>query len=55
MFYFSNNNMSGEQMAKAIEKALPEIYKLCAKQKPPFFAAITRSGEINLKGKFVEL
>jgi hypothetical protein len=51
MFYFSNNNMSGEQMATAIEKALPKIYKLCAKQQPPFFAAITPTGEVYLREK----
>ena len=55
MFYFSNNNMSGGQMAAALEKALLEIYKLCAKQKPPFFAAITRAGDVYLREKFVEL
>jgi len=55
MFYFSNNNMSGEQMATAIEEALPEIYKLCAKHAPPFIAAITRTGEVYLREKFVLL
>jgi hypothetical protein len=55
MFYFSNNNMSGGQMAAALEKALLEIYKLCAKQKPPFFAAITRAGDVYLREKFVEI
>ena len=55
MFYFSNNNMSGEQMATALAKALPEIYKLCARQTPPFFAAITRAGDVYLREKFVEL
>lgn len=55
MFYFSINDISGEQMATALAKALPEMYKLCAKQKPPFFAAITRTGEVYLREKFVEL
>jgi hypothetical protein len=50
MFYFSNNNMSGLQMATALEKALPRIFRICAKQDPPFFAAITPSGEVDLRG-----
>ena len=51
MFYFSNNNMNGLQMATALEKALPKIFKLCAKHQPPFFAAITPSGEVDLREK----
>jgi len=51
MFYFSNNNMSGLQMANALEKALPRIFRICAKQNPPFFAAITPSGEVDLRDK----
>jgi hypothetical protein len=51
MFYFSNNNMNGQQMAAALDKALPKIFKLCAKQEPPFFAAITPSGEVYLRDK----
>jgi hypothetical protein len=54
MFYFSKNDLSGEQMATALEKALPEIQKLCSKQPPPFFAAITRNGEVHLREKFAE-
>jgi hypothetical protein len=51
VFYSSKNDMSGQQMAAALEKALPEIQKLCARQAPPFFAAITRAGEVNLREK----
>lgn len=51
MFYFSKNDMSGRQMATALEKALPDIQKLCAKHTPPFFAAITRAGEVYLREK----
>jgi hypothetical protein len=43
--------MNGKQMAVALEKALPSIYKICAKHQPPFFAAITRSGEVYLREK----
>lgn len=52
MFYLSKNEMSGQQMASALEKAIPEIQKLCARQPPPFFAAITRAGDVHLREKF---
>jgi hypothetical protein len=52
MFYFSKNDMSGQQMATTLKKALPGIRKLYAKQPLPFFAAITRTGEVYLKEKF---
>lgn len=51
MFYFSKNDMSGQQMASALEKALPNMKKLCARYSPPFFAAITRTGEVHLREK----
>jgi len=49
MFYFSKNDLSGSQMAKALEIALPDIRNLCDKRQPPFFAAITRRGEVYLR------
>ena len=52
MFYFSKNDLSGEQMAIALETALPKMKKICSKQQPPFFAAITRTGEVHLREKF---
>ena len=54
MFYFSKNDLSGEQMASALEKALPEIRKLYSKQPAPFFAAITKTGEVYLREKFAQ-
>lgn len=54
MFYFSKNDLSGEQTASALEKALPKIQKICARQQPPFFAAITKTGEVHLREKFAE-
>ncbi len=54
MFYFSKNDLSGEQMAAALEKALPEIERICVKQQPPFFAAITKIGEVYLREKLAE-
>jgi hypothetical protein len=52
MFYFSRNDMSGHQMGIALETALPEMRRICAKQEPPFFAAITRLGGVYLREKF---
>ena len=54
MFYFSKNDLSGSQMASALERALPEIRRICEKNTPPFFAAITRTGEVYLREKFSE-
>jgi hypothetical protein len=55
LFYFSNNEMSGEQMASALRNALPAIKRLCERQPAPFFAAITKGGEVNLREKFTAI
>jgi PIN like domain len=52
MFYFSTNEMSGQQMATSLEKALPEIQRIYARQKPPYCAAISRSGGVYLRETF---
>ena len=52
MFYFSKNMMSGAEMAAALRKALPRIRRLYELQLPPFCAAITRSGEVDLRETF---
>jgi len=52
MFYFSKNDMSGQQMGDALEMALPAMIKLYEKQPPPFFAAISKAGGVYLKEKF---
>jgi len=51
MFYFTTNNLSGREMAIALEKALPQIRRLFISQSPPFIASISRSGDVQLKGK----
>lgn len=48
-FVFTSGNMSGQEMAAALELALPKMRKLCRKVKPPFVAAITRAGEVHLR------
>jgi hypothetical protein len=52
MFYFSTNQLSGQQMAAAIEKALTAMRRMVARVEPPFCAAITRSGEVYLRVTF---
>jgi len=48
-FVFSSGNMSGQDMAAALERALNRMRNLCARTKPPFVASITRTGEVNLR------
>jgi hypothetical protein len=54
MFYFSNNNVAGIDMGKALAKALPKMLKLFQNQAPPFAASITRSGDVNVRNDFQE-
>lgn len=48
-FVFTSGNMSGQDMAAALELALPKMRRLCSKVEPPFVAAITRAGEVHLR------
>jgi hypothetical protein len=48
-FVFASGNMSGQDMAAALEFALPKMRRLCRKLKPPFVAAITRTGEVHVR------
>lgn len=48
-FVFASGNMSGQEMADALELAIPKMRKLCRKLRPPFVAAITRGGEVHLR------
>ena len=48
-FVFASGNMSGQDMASALELALPKMQRLYSKVKPPFVAAITRTGEVHLR------
>jgi hypothetical protein len=48
-FVFASGNMSGQDMASALELALPKMQRLCRKVVPPFVAAITRTGEVHLR------
>jgi len=48
-FVFASGNMSGQEMANALETALGKMKKMCRKCKPPFVAAVTRTGEVHLR------
>lgn len=48
-FVFSSGNMSGQDMAQALETALPSMQRLCRKTSAPFVAAITKAGEVHLR------
>lgn len=48
-FVFASGNMSGKDMAAALELALPKMRRLSRNLKPPFVAAITRTGEVHLR------
>ena len=48
-FVFASGNMSGQDMAAALELALPKMRRVSRKLKPPFVAAITRNGEVHLR------
>lgn len=40
-FVFASGNMSGQDMAVALEAALPKMRRFCRRFMPPFVAAIT--------------
>ena len=48
-FVFTSGNMSGQDMAAALELAIPKMRRLCHKLKPPFVASITRLSEVHLR------
>jgi len=48
-FVFTSGNMSGQDMAKALEVALKKMRSFCRRTKPPFVASITRTGEVYLR------
>ena len=52
MFFFSRNNLGGQEMAVAITRAIPTILRLLSNQPAPFTASINRSGDVNLRDTF---
>ena len=55
MFYFSRNNLGGAEMGRALTKALSAMRKIADNQPPPFFASITRTGEVTLRETFTDI
>ena len=48
-FVFTSGNMSGQEMATALDTALPKMKRVCRKFRRPFVASITRIGEVHLR------
>ncbi|MGB2593026.1 MAG: hypothetical protein WBG02_09020 [Candidatus Acidiferrum sp.] len=48
-FVFASGNISGEDMATALELALPKMRRLFRTLDPPFVASITRQGQVHLR------
>jgi hypothetical protein len=48
-FVFASGNLSGKEMAAALEVALPKMQGIFRRFQPPFVAAITRTGEVHLR------
>lgn len=48
-FVFASGNLSGEEMAAALEKALAKMVRMASRMEPPFVAAVTRLGEVHLR------
>jgi len=48
-FVFASGNLSGTEMAAALEIALRKMQKMCRRFLPPFVAAITRIGDVQLR------
>lgn len=48
-FVFASGNLSGSEMAGALEMAVENMKKLCRKYDPPFVASISRRGDVHLR------
>jgi len=48
-FVFASGNMSGQEMAEALEQGIRKMVNMCSRIDPPFVAAITRGGEVHLR------
>jgi hypothetical protein len=48
-FVFASGNLSGSDMAAALEAAMDRMQRLYRKVKSPFVAAITKRGEVHLR------
>ena len=48
-FVFTSGNMSGPEMAMALEQGIRKMLNLWNRISPPFVAVITRGGEVHLR------
>jgi hypothetical protein len=48
-FVYTSGNLSGAEMARILETAVPHMKKLCANHPSPFVASITKSGTVYLR------
>jgi hypothetical protein len=48
-FVFSSGNLSGPDMARALELAIPKMKRLIRRQSAPFIATVTKSGNVDLR------
>jgi hypothetical protein len=48
-FVFTSGNMSGQDMAAALELALNKMRTFSRRTKPPLVASITRTGDVHLR------
>ncbi|MGH9746853.1 MAG: hypothetical protein ACRD59_12185 [Candidatus Acidiferrales bacterium] len=48
-FVFASGNLSGSEMAGALELAVRKIQRMCRRYRPPFVAAITKAGDVHLR------
>ncbi|MGA8220203.1 MAG: hypothetical protein WB780_01015, partial [Candidatus Acidiferrales bacterium] len=48
-FVFVSGNMSGAEMAGALDLAIGKMQRMCRRFRPPFVAVITRAGEVHLR------
>ncbi len=48
-FYFTSGNFNGQEMAALLVVALPEMFRLCRKHRPPFIASLTKAGNVHIR------
>jgi hypothetical protein len=48
-FVFTSGNMSGQEMAQAMELAIPKMIRLAQRYRAALVASITRIGDVHLR------
>lgn len=47
-FVFTNNQMSGKEMARALRRAMPKLAQIVAQEPAPFIASVGKNGDVRL-------